>query len=219
MDTVNGHKARAVANFFLELDQGRVFAAPGGLSRYVCLAHGWHLSYYDRPLIRESVEITNDLIILGIKIKTAQMMVPAVFYYGGENFTAKTRLRNFLGCAYSAEFSDTERALMTEVYENYSKLDLPLFYALWDTYSPWRYYNAETVYWEKTVPNATVKSFYDQARNDFSDAPGKEIPAMIARAQSDREEILSLHVKKGIRFNDDSKFINRCSVHTEGQWI
>ncbi len=51
------YDARTVANYFLELaDHDHIPVGPLKLQKLVYLAHGWHLVFFGRPLIKNDVE-------------------------------------------------------------------------------------------------------------------------------------------------------------------
>lgn len=51
-----GYLADAVANEFLSLPEAKDQVSPMKIQKLVYFAHGWHLAFYDTPLVSESVQ-------------------------------------------------------------------------------------------------------------------------------------------------------------------
>jgi uncharacterized phage-associated protein len=106
------YDAKVVANYFLELaEQDQVPIGPLKLQKLVYLAHGWHLAFFGKPLIKNEVEAWR-----------YGPVVPSLYRefkeFGGSTITRRAR-----GWDTDALKADADaRRLIDTVWSKYGKL-------------------------------------------------------------------------------------------------
>ena len=147
-----GRDSRAVANCFVKL----AAAAKKPLTimplvKYVYLAHGWHLGYHGEPLIFHAVEAWRH-----------GPVVPEVysaFRPRGLVVSGPAIKPNPPFGAYDADFSDTEREIIEQVFDAYSPLHPFVISELThEPGTPWDQVKDKGFY--AAIPNDIIRAYY-----------------------------------------------------------